>query len=99
MKRGEIWLVALDPAEGREPKGRRPALVVSPEPSTGQPKHRLCYRLPGAGILRERQALCDATSRVRSILARAGVESWEASRTRLWTKCWRGWRRFLKSAA
>lgn len=31
MKRGEIWLVALDPAEGREQKGRRPVLVVSPE--------------------------------------------------------------------
>ena len=32
MKRGEIWLVALDPAEGHEQKGRRPVLIVSPEP-------------------------------------------------------------------
>lgn len=32
MKRGEIWLVALDPASGHEQKGRRPVLVVSPEP-------------------------------------------------------------------
>lgn len=32
MKRGEIWLVGLDPAEGHEQKGRRPVLVVSPEP-------------------------------------------------------------------
>jgi mRNA-degrading endonuclease toxin of MazEF toxin-antitoxin module len=31
MKRGEIWLVALDPAEGHEQKGRRPILIVSPE--------------------------------------------------------------------
>lgn len=31
MKRGEIWLVALDPAEGHEQKGRRPVLIVSPE--------------------------------------------------------------------
>ena len=31
MKRGEIWLVGLDPAEGHEPKGRRPVLIVSPE--------------------------------------------------------------------
>lgn len=31
MKRGEIWLVGLDPAEGHEQKGRRPVLVVSPE--------------------------------------------------------------------
>jgi mRNA-degrading endonuclease toxin of MazEF toxin-antitoxin module len=32
MKRGEIWLVTLDPAEGHEQKGHRPVLVVSPEP-------------------------------------------------------------------
>src|ERR1700674_4708960 len=31
MKRGEIWLVSLDPASGYEQKGRRPVLIVSPE--------------------------------------------------------------------
>jgi mRNA-degrading endonuclease toxin of MazEF toxin-antitoxin module len=31
MKRGEIWLVGLDPAEGHEQKGRRPVLIVSAE--------------------------------------------------------------------
>jgi len=31
MKRGEIWLVGLDPAQGHEQKGRRPVLIVSPE--------------------------------------------------------------------
>ncbi len=31
MRRGEIWLVALDPAHGHEQKGRRPVLIVSPE--------------------------------------------------------------------
>ena len=31
MKRGEIWLVALDPTQGHEQKGRRPVLIVSPE--------------------------------------------------------------------
>ena len=31
MKRGDIWLVGLDPAEGHEQKGRRPVLIVSPE--------------------------------------------------------------------
>jgi mRNA-degrading endonuclease toxin of MazEF toxin-antitoxin module len=29
MKRGEIWLVSLDPASGHEQKGRRPVLIVS----------------------------------------------------------------------
>src|SRR5580692_13226112 len=31
MKRGEIWLVDLDPTQGHEQKGRRPVLIVSPE--------------------------------------------------------------------
>ena len=31
MKRGEIWLVSLDPTSGHEHKGRRPVLIVSPE--------------------------------------------------------------------
>jgi mRNA-degrading endonuclease toxin of MazEF toxin-antitoxin module len=32
MKRGEIWLVGLDPTQGHEQKGRRPVLIVSPDP-------------------------------------------------------------------
>ena len=31
MKRGEIWLVNLDPTSGHEQKGRRPVLIISPE--------------------------------------------------------------------
>ena len=31
MKRGEIWLVGLDPTEGHEQRGRRPVLIVSPD--------------------------------------------------------------------
>jgi mRNA-degrading endonuclease toxin of MazEF toxin-antitoxin module len=31
MKRGEIWLVSLDPTSGHEQEGRRPVLIVSPE--------------------------------------------------------------------
>ncbi len=31
MKRGEVWLVSLDPSSGHEQKGRRPVLIVSPE--------------------------------------------------------------------
>ncbi len=33
MKRGEIWVVRLDPVEGHEQRGRRPVLIVSPETS------------------------------------------------------------------
>ena len=31
MRRGEIWLVSLDPTSEHEQKGRRPVLIVSPE--------------------------------------------------------------------
>ena len=31
MKRGEIWLVNLDPTSGNEQKGRRPVFIISPE--------------------------------------------------------------------
>lgn len=31
MRRGEIWLVGLDPTHGHEKKGRRPVLIVSPD--------------------------------------------------------------------
>ncbi len=31
MKRGEIWLVSLDPTSRHEQKGRRPVLIASPE--------------------------------------------------------------------
>ena len=30
MRRGEIWLVVLDPTEGCEQRGTRPVLIVSP---------------------------------------------------------------------
>jgi len=30
VKRGEIWLISLDPARGHEQQGTRPVLVVSP---------------------------------------------------------------------
>jgi mRNA interferase ChpB len=30
VKRGEIYLVSLDPGEGREQRGTRPVLVISP---------------------------------------------------------------------
>jgi len=31
MRRGEIWVVGLDPAEGHEQKGHRPVLIISPD--------------------------------------------------------------------
>jgi mRNA-degrading endonuclease toxin of MazEF toxin-antitoxin module len=31
MRRGEIWVVSVDPTSGHEHTGRRPVLAVSPE--------------------------------------------------------------------
>lgn len=31
MKRGDIYIVTLDPTEGREQQGYRPVVIVSPE--------------------------------------------------------------------
>ena len=31
MRRGEVWVVGLNPAEGHEQKSRRPVLVISPD--------------------------------------------------------------------
>ena len=31
MRRGDIYLVTLDPAAGREQQGHRPVLIISPE--------------------------------------------------------------------
>ena len=30
MRRGEIWLVSLDPTSGHEQQGKRPVLIVTP---------------------------------------------------------------------
>jgi mRNA interferase ChpB len=32
MERGDVYLVSLDPTAGHEQRGRRPVVIVSPEP-------------------------------------------------------------------
>ncbi len=32
MRRGEVWLVSLDPTAGHEQQGTRPVVIVSPAP-------------------------------------------------------------------
>jgi mRNA-degrading endonuclease toxin of MazEF toxin-antitoxin module len=49
MKRGEIWLVGLDPAEGHEQKGRRPVLIVSPEAFNWVTKVPVVLPITGGG--------------------------------------------------
>jgi len=49
MKRGDIWLVGLDPAEGHEQKGRRPVLIVSPDAFNRVTKVPVVLPITGGG--------------------------------------------------
>src|ERR1035438_8740044 len=82
MKRGEIWLVSLDPTSGHEQKGRRPVLIVSPEAFNRITKVPVVLPItsgnnfartadgsrPGQGLRRYR----DATSARRAVLVAVG---------------------------
>lgn len=49
MKRGEIWLVGLDPTQGHDQKGRRPVLIVSPEAFNRMTKVPVVLPITGGG--------------------------------------------------
>jgi len=49
MKRGDIYLVSLDPTEGREQCGSRPVLVVSPDRFNRETKLPVICPITGGG--------------------------------------------------
>lgn len=73
MKRGDIYLVTLDPTEGREQQGHRPVLVISPQafneatklpvilPITngGEFARRIGFAVPISGIKTTGVVRCD----------------------------------------
>jgi mRNA interferase ChpB len=73
MKRGDIFLVSLDPTEGREQRGSRPVLVVSPTEfnqatklpvicpitSGGEFARRIGFTVPITGIKTTGVVRCD----------------------------------------
>ncbi|NDP48040.1 MAG: type II toxin-antitoxin system PemK/MazF family toxin [Sulfuriferula multivorans] len=85
MKRGDIYLVSLDPTEGREQRGHRPVLVISPAefneatklpvilPITngGEFARRIGFAVPISGIKTTGVVRCDQP-RVLDIEARGG---------------------------
>ncbi len=85
MKRGDIYLVTLDPTQGREQRGHRPVLVVSPEefnkatklpvilPITngGEFARRIGFAVPISGIKTTGVVRCDQP-RVLDLHARDG---------------------------
>jgi len=85
MKRGEIYLVSLDPRQGREQQGQRPVLVVSPTAfneatklpvvlpitSGGEFARRLGFAVPIKGIRTAGVIRCDQPC-VLCLAARGG---------------------------
>lgn len=85
MKRGDIYLVSLDPTEGREQRGSRPVLLVSPTefneatklpvvlPITngGDFARRMGFAVPLTGIKTTGVVRCDQP-RVVDLAARQG---------------------------
>ena len=83
MKRGDIYLVSLDPIEGREQRGSRPVLVVSPSEfneatklpvicpitSGGDFARRIGFAVPVTGIKTTGVVRCDQP-RVLDLAAR-----------------------------
>jgi mRNA interferase ChpB len=49
MERGDIYSVSLNPAEGREQKGRRPVLIVSPAAFNRLTKVPIVLPITGGG--------------------------------------------------
>ena len=85
MKRGDIYMVSLDPTEGREQRGSRPVLIVSPTAfneatslpvicpitSGGEFARRLGFSVTVTGIKTTGIVRCDQP-RVLDVAARNG---------------------------
>lgn len=85
MNRGDIYLVSLDPTEGREQRGHRPVLIVSPAEFNAATKlpvilpitsgsefaRRIGFSVPISGIKTTGVVRCDQP-RVLDIAARDG---------------------------
>ena len=85
MKRGEIYMVSLDPTQGHEQQGQRPVVVVSPTAfneatkvpvvlpitSGGEFARRIGFAVPLSGTKTTGVVRCDQL-RVLDIAARGG---------------------------
>jgi mRNA interferase ChpB len=85
MKRGEIYMVSLDPTQGHEQQGQRPVLIVSPTAfneatkvpvvlpitSGGEFARRIGFAVPLSGTKTTGVVRCDQP-RVLDIAARGG---------------------------
>ena len=88
-KRGEVWLVDLDPTRGQEIKKKRPVVVLSADPigSTGaahnNPPHRLQTKLRQVSVVRstDKELTKRSSERSRRMHFRSSVCPWNGSFT------------------
>jgi len=85
MNRGDIYMVSLDPTQGREQRGYRPVLIASPTTfneatklpvvlpitSGGEFARRIGFAVPITGIRTTGVVRCDQP-RILDIIARSG---------------------------
>ncbi len=66
MNRGDIYLVALDPTQGREQQGRRPVLVVSPADFNAATKLPVILPITSGGAFARRIGFAVAVSGIKT---------------------------------
>ena len=67
MQRGDIYFVDLDPTSGREQRGHRPVIVVTPEPFNRQSAPLVAPITTGGAFARHRGFAVDLTGRASAI--------------------------------
>jgi len=72
VKRGEIWLVSLDPSAGHEQRGTRPVLIVSPAAFNNLTRTPVVLPVTSGGRFARRQgfavSLENAGTRTRGVI-------------------------------
>jgi mRNA interferase ChpB len=66
MKRGDIYVVALDPTQGREQRGYRPVLIVSPEAFNKTTKLPVVLPITNGGDFAKRIGFAVAISGIKT---------------------------------
>jgi len=66
MKRGDVYVVTLDPTQGREQQGHRPVLIVSPEAFNNATKLPVVLPITNGGDFAKRIGFAVAISGIRT---------------------------------
>jgi mRNA interferase ChpB len=66
VRRGDIYLVTLDPTEGREQRGQRPVLIVSPDAFNAATKLPVILPITNGGAFARRIGFAVPISGIRT---------------------------------